>query len=79
MDQKRRPAKGHRQMKVTRSFFMLGLGLLAGQATAACVADGPLATARWIYGHQRDFVVFVTSQDKTVMQSFLSPSLFELL
>jgi hypothetical protein len=53
--------------------------LLAGQAAAACVADGPLATARWIFNEQSGFAVFLSSQDKKVMQSFLSPGLFVLL
>jgi hypothetical protein len=62
-----------------RMVLALGALLLAGQVAAACVADGPLATARWIFDKQSGFAVFLSSQDKKVMQSFLSPGLFTLL
>lgn len=62
-----------------RIWIVLGLALLAGRATAACVADSPLATARWIFDQQGGFAVFRSPQDKQVMQSFLSPALFNLL
>lgn len=63
----------------TRATPVLIVLLVAGQATAACVADGPLATARWIFDRQSGFAVFLSSQDKKMMQSFLAPGLFDLL
>ena len=68
-----------RSLIAARFCVALGCALLAGQAAAACVADGPLATARWIFARQSGFAVFLSSQDKHVMQSFLSPGLFTLL
>jgi hypothetical protein len=63
----------------TRTCIMAALVLLAGPAAAACVAQSPVATARWIFEQQSGFAVFQTSQDRKVMQAFLSPSLFQLL
>ena len=66
-------------MKPIRAMIVLACMLSAAPAGAACVADGPLATARWIFEQQSGFAVFLSSQDKQVMQSFLSPGLFALL
>ena len=62
-----------------RMVLLLASLVVGGQASAACVADGPVATARWIFNQQSGFAVFLSSQDKKVMQSFLSPGLFNLL
>jgi len=56
--------------------------LLAGaaqQGFAACVADGPVQTARWIYSSQRTFTVYESPQDAALMQRFLSPLLLRLM
>jgi hypothetical protein len=49
------------------------------QAGADCVADGPLATARWIYTNDRDFAFQQTARDLSERSTYLSPSLLGLL
>lgn len=57
----------------------LGIVLAAGQAAAACVADSPLETARWIRANQSGFAIYRSPQDTATMARFLSPRLLGLL
>lgn len=59
--------------------FVIGILALAKQAAAACVADGPVGTARWIYANQSGFSVYQFPQDLKLMERFLSPRLLGLL
>jgi len=61
------------------AWVFLVLCLTARQAAAACLAGGPVETARWIYTNQRTFTVYQTPQDSRLMARFLSPALLGLL
>ena len=51
----------------------------AAQAGGACVADGPLETARWIHANERSFAFQQTGRDLTKRATFVSPELYALL
>jgi hypothetical protein len=52
---------------------------LAGQAGAACVAEGPLETARWIHARERAFALRAEGADPGTRPPFLSATLHSLL
>ncbi|MBL8224637.1 MAG: hypothetical protein JNM50_04840 [Chromatiales bacterium] len=52
---------------------------LAGQAGAACVAEGPLETARWIHARERAFAFRAEDADPGNRHAFLSATLYSLL
>jgi len=62
-----------------RTVFLIGVVALARQTVAACVAEGPVETARWIYTNQSGFSVYQFPQDLKLMARFLSPRLLGLL
>jgi hypothetical protein len=51
----------------------------AARAGAACVAEGPLETARWIHSNERSFAFQQTGRDLSSRTAFLSPKLYALL
>jgi hypothetical protein len=63
----------------TRSLIVIGLLAFGEQDAAACVADGPVNTARWIYANQSGFSLYQFPQDMKLMERFLSPRLLGLL
>ena len=62
-----------------RYLFIIGLSALAWRASATCVADGPLDTARWIYANQPGFASYELPQSFRYEERFLSPELLDLL
>jgi hypothetical protein len=51
----------------------------ATQSGAACVADDPVATARWIYANDRGFAFHQSGRDLSKRVTYLSPALYALL
>ncbi|HTY94095.1 MAG TPA: hypothetical protein VMC02_09415 [Steroidobacteraceae bacterium] len=63
----------------TRSALLIVILALTRDAAAACVADGPVATARWIFANEKGFSHYQFPQETKLMKRFLSPGLFGLL
>ncbi len=62
-----------------RSLCVIGWLAFGKLAAAACVADGPVNTARWIYANQSGFAIYQFPQDMKLMKRFLSARLLGLL
>ena len=62
-----------------RHLTVITFSIWACSAGAACVASGPLETARWIHSNARGFAFQAAGEDLSKRARFLSPALYGLL
>ncbi len=64
---------------INRHLAILSTVMWAVSAKAACVADGPLETARWIHSNERNFAFQQEGRNQSDRARFLSPTMYDLL